>query len=61
METTDTLRRTYSHADYLKDRAKLMQQWADLLDLICCGFREIATYLADMSSLATYTGDVSQN
>jgi hypothetical protein len=25
-------RRTYNHADYLKNRATMMQQWAELLD-----------------------------
>ena len=28
----NSVRRTYNHADYLKDRAKMMQQWPDLLD-----------------------------
>lgn len=28
----NSVRRTYNHADYLSDRAKMMQQWADLLD-----------------------------
>lgn len=28
----NSVRRTYNHADYLKDRAKMMQHWADLLD-----------------------------
>lgn len=28
----NSVRRTYNHADYLKDRTKMMQQWADLLD-----------------------------
>lgn len=28
----NSVRRTYNHADYLKDRAKMMQQWADLLE-----------------------------
>lgn len=28
----NTVRRTYNHAEYLPDRAKMMQQWADLLD-----------------------------
>jgi len=28
----NSVRRTYNHADYMKDRAKMMQQWADLLD-----------------------------
>lgn len=28
----NSVRRTYNHADYLKDRARMMQQWADLLD-----------------------------
>lgn len=33
------VRRTYNHADYLKDRATMMQKWADLLDG-WCGDRE---------------------
>lgn len=28
----DKVRGTYNHAEYLPDRAKMMQQWADLLD-----------------------------
>ena len=28
----NVVRRTYNHADYLKDRAIMMQRWADLLD-----------------------------
>lgn len=28
----NAVRRTYNHADYLKDRERMMQQWADLLD-----------------------------
>ncbi len=28
----NAVRRTYNHADYLADRAKMMQQWADMLD-----------------------------
>ncbi len=28
----NAVRRTYNHADYLYDRARMMQQWADLLD-----------------------------
>lgn len=31
-EEQNAVRRTYNHADYLTDRAKMMQQWADLLD-----------------------------
>jgi len=31
-EEQNAVRRTYNHADYLADRAKMMQQWADLLD-----------------------------
>jgi len=31
-EDQNGVRRTYNHADYLTDRAKMMQQWADLLD-----------------------------
>lgn len=26
------MRRTYNHAEHLPDRARMMQQWADLLD-----------------------------
>jgi integrase len=28
----NAVRRTYNHADYFADRAKMMRQWADLLD-----------------------------
>jgi integrase len=28
----NAVRRTYNHADYLADRVKMMQQWADMLD-----------------------------
>ncbi|KTT37543.1 integrase [Pseudomonas oryzihabitans] len=28
----NAVRRTYNHAEYLTDRAKMMQQWADMLD-----------------------------
>lgn len=28
----NAVRRTYNHADYMQDRAKMMQQWADRLD-----------------------------
>jgi integrase len=28
----NAVRRTYNHADYYNDRAKMMQQWADMLD-----------------------------
>lgn len=31
-EEPNAVRRTYNHADYLADRAKMMQQWADMLD-----------------------------
>ena len=31
-EEPNAVRRTYNHADYFKDRAVMMQQWADLLD-----------------------------
>src|SRR3546814_694708 len=31
-EEPNTVRRTYNHADYLKDRAIMMQQWANFLD-----------------------------
>ncbi|WP_426344236.1 tyrosine-type recombinase/integrase [Pseudoduganella sp. R-32] len=29
---SNAVRRTYNHADYLSDRAKMMQQWANTLD-----------------------------
>jgi len=29
---SNAVRRTYNHAEYLVDRAKMMQQWADMLD-----------------------------
>ena len=28
----NAVRRTYNHAEYLVDRAVMMQRWADLLD-----------------------------
>jgi integrase len=28
----NAVRRTYNHADYLTDRARMMRQWADTLD-----------------------------
>jgi integrase len=28
----NAVRRTYNHADYMADRAQMMQQWADMLD-----------------------------
>lgn len=28
----NTVRRTYNHAEYLNDRTRMMQQWADMLD-----------------------------
>ncbi|MGH8578755.1 MAG: tyrosine-type recombinase/integrase [Gammaproteobacteria bacterium] len=31
-EEPNAVRRTYNHADYLADRAKMMSQWADMLD-----------------------------
>jgi integrase len=31
-EEPNAVRRTYNHADYLTDRAKMMQHWADMLD-----------------------------
>lgn len=33
----NAVRRTYNHADYLTDRAKMMQQWADYLDALTGG------------------------
>lgn len=33
----NAVRRTYNHADYLADRAKMMQQWADYLDSLKAG------------------------
>jgi integrase len=34
---SNAVRRTYNHAEYLGDRAKMMQQWADMLDKWKCG------------------------
>ena len=31
-EEPNAVRRTYNHARHVADRAKMMQQWADLLD-----------------------------
>jgi integrase len=31
-EEPNAVRRTYNHADYFADRARMMQQWADMLD-----------------------------
>jgi len=28
----NAVRRTYNHAEYLSDRAEMMQKWADMLD-----------------------------
>lgn len=28
----NSVRRTYNHADYLLDRTKMMQKWADILE-----------------------------
>lgn len=42
----NAVRRTYNHADYLKDRERMMQQWADLLE----------TWKRDDSNKATAAG-----
>lgn len=39
----NSVRRTYNHADYLKDRTNMMQQWADLLDQWKAGDIKIAS------------------
>jgi integrase len=44
----NAVRRTYNHADYLTDRAKMMQQWADTLD----SWRDGATVLSLRSAAA---------
>ena len=36
-EDENGVRRTYNHADYLGDRAKMMQQWAGYLDALAGG------------------------
>ena len=36
-EDTNGVRRSYNHADYRDDRAKMMQQWADYLDALASG------------------------
>jgi integrase len=33
----NAVRRTYNHAEYLADRTKMMQQWADMLDVWILG------------------------
>lgn len=33
----NAVRRTYNHADHLEDRKKMMQRWADMLDLWMAG------------------------
>ncbi len=38
----NSVRRTYNHADYLADRAKMMQQWADMLDSWQSGAKVLA-------------------
>ncbi len=32
----NAVRRTYNHADYLNDRKKMMQSWADILQNLEC-------------------------
>jgi len=44
----NAVRRTYNHAEYLADRAKMMQQWADTLD----AWRNGATVLSLRSAAA---------
>ena len=34
MGEPNSVRRTYNHADYLSDRAVMMQKWADYLDTL---------------------------
>ncbi|WP_341352964.1 hypothetical protein [Comamonas denitrificans] len=31
----NAVRQTYNHADYFKDREKMMQVWADQIESIC--------------------------
>jgi len=35
----NAVRRTYNHADYFADRTKMMQHWADMLDVWKAGAR----------------------
>ena len=37
----NAVRRTYNHADYMTDRATMMQQWADYLDALKTGAQVI--------------------
>ena len=39
----NAVRRTYNHADYLADRAKMMQQWANMLDAWKAGDSNVVT------------------
>jgi integrase len=44
----NSVRRAYKHADYLTDRAKMMQRWADTLD----SWRDGATVVSLRSAVA---------
>lgn len=41
----NTVRRTYNHAEHLEDRAKMMQQWADMLDAWVRGDQNVTSKL----------------
>jgi hypothetical protein len=38
------VRRTYNHATHLEDRAKMMQQWANMLDTWKAGETNVAPF-----------------
>ena len=37
----NAVRRTYTHAEHLEDRRRMMQQWADLLDQVKAGANDV--------------------
>jgi integrase len=49
-EEPNSVRRTYNHADYLKNRATMMQQWADLLDVWKKGDSKIVPIKPDVAA-----------
>jgi len=49
-EEPNAVRRTYNHADYLKDRAKMMQQWADLLEQWKVGDGKVVPFSRELAA-----------
>lgn len=44
----NAVRRTYNHADYFADRAKMMQHWADMLDVWKAGAKVLPLQAASI-------------